>query len=216
MNASKSRLRYWVALTSVVAIGSVGLPIRAVTVAASTAVGSKVLSRVAGPFPLGIEPYTAYDGQTKCSRGSKPGVVAFQSLLIERFPGTRPGGIKRSCAGSSVSEHKEGRALDWGVNAYDASDKRMAKKAIRWLFRTDSRGNEHAIARRLGIMYIIWNKRMWRAYRPFDGWRPYRGSSPHTDHMHFSFARAGGLGLTSFWTGKVADLPAAYIGEGYD
>jgi hypothetical protein len=162
-----------------------------------------------GPFTAEIEPYAAYDGQTKCSSGPKPGAVAFARILQERF-GTHYLSIKRSCAGDSVSEHKEGRAIDWGISAYSPSDKDKAKRLIKRLFKTDWWGNEHAMARRLGIMYIIWNKRMWRAYRPWAGWRPYDGN-PHTDHMHISFARAGGNGITSYWTGVVADMPGAYI-----
>lgn len=164
-----------------------------------------------GRYGAEIEPYSAYDGQTKCSSNAKPGVVAFANMLRKRF-GSYWVSIKRSCAGTSVSEHKEGRAIDWGVNAYNPTDKDKAQRLLKRLLKTDWWGNEHAMARRLGIMYIIWNKRMWRAYRPWAGWQPYEGSNPHTNHMHISFARAGGLGLTSYWTGKVYwDLPAAWI-----
>jgi len=58
------------------------------------------------------------------------------------------------------------------------------------------------MARRFGIMYIIWNKKMWRAYDPGRGWAAYTGSSPHTDHIHFSFSWDGAYGRTSWWTGK--------------
>lgn len=167
----------------------------------------------AGPFTSDIEAYAAYDPQTTCSRTSRPGVRAFERLLEQKFPATYSMGIKRSCAGDGVSEHKDGRALDWGVNAYTWTGRETAKRAIKMLFKPDWYGNPHAMARRLGIMYIIWNKKMWRAYRPGDGWQPYQGN-PHTNHMHFSFARAGGRGETSYWTGTVADLPGAYLGGG--
>jgi peptidoglycan hydrolase-like protein with peptidoglycan-binding domain len=58
------------------------------------------------------------------------------------------------------------------------------------------------MARRFGIMYIIWNKKMWRAYDPGRGWAAYTGSSPHTDHIHFSFSWDGADKRTSWWTGK--------------
>ena len=58
------------------------------------------------------------------------------------------------------------------------------------------------MARRFGIMYIIWNHKMWRAYDPGRGWAPYSGVSPHTDHIHFSFTWDGAYGRTSWWTGK--------------
>jgi hypothetical protein len=164
-----------------------------------------------GPFTPAIEPYTAYDGQTKCASGAKVGTRAFERMLRRRFPGVSYIGTWRPCVNGSVSEHYEGRAIDWGVNAHNSVHRDHARRLIRRLFKTDWWGNPHAMARRLGIMYIIWNKRMWRSYRPFDGWQPYHGSSPHTDHMHISFARAGGLGLTSYWTGEIGDVPPAWI-----
>jgi hypothetical protein len=58
------------------------------------------------------------------------------------------------------------------------------------------------MARRLGVMYIIWNGRIWGSYRAAEGWRSYGGANPHTDHVHFSFSRAGALKQTSYWTGR--------------
>ena len=54
--------------------------------------------------------------------------------------------------------------------------------------------NHYARARRLGMMYIIWNRRMFRMYDTARGWAPYSGPSPHTDHVHFSLTRRGGAG----------------------
>lgn len=55
---------------------------------------------------------------------------------------------------------------------------------------------EHAIAnwQRLSITYVIWNRRIWDQ-RNGLGWVPYKGASPHIDHVHISFspnASAGG------------------------
>jgi peptidoglycan hydrolase-like protein with peptidoglycan-binding domain len=36
------------------------------------------------------------------------------------------------------------------------------------------------------------------------GWADYHGSSPHTDHIHFSFTWNGAMGKTSWWTGVAA------------
>ncbi len=47
------------------------------------------------------------------------------------------------------------------------------------------------MARRFGIMYIIWNHQIWGTYAPQRGWAPYTGSVPHTDHIHFSFSWDG-------------------------
>jgi len=47
-----------------------------------------------------------------------------------------------------------------------------------------------ANAKRLAITYIIWNRAIWDS-RNNRGWEPYRGSSPHTDHVHISFFPSG-------------------------
>ncbi|WP_052394626.1 hypothetical protein [Kutzneria sp. 744] len=72
----------------------------------------------------------------------------------------------------------------------DPADKADAEDIIRWLLATDKYGNKNAMARRLGIMYMIWNRQMWRAYDSPDQWRPYAGPNPHTDHIHFSLSWA--------------------------
>jgi hypothetical protein len=87
----------------------------------------------------------------------------------------------------------------------DEDDARAASQVIGWLLATDEHGEPYAMARRLGVMYIIYNQSIWRSYAPEQGWVGYTGPSPHTDHVHFSFDRAGGLGETSFW--DVAELP---------
>ena len=48
-------------------------------------------------------------------------------------------------------------------------------------------------ARRLGIMYIGYNKRIWGSYRASEGWRKLSNSNPHTDHVHFSFSLGWGV-----------------------
>lgn len=175
-----------------------------------------------------MDPPASYEGQTKCSPGAKPGVVAFQQMVLAEYPETGAGGIGRDCSYGGQSEHKEGRAWDWGVSAADASHRAAVSDLLGWLFATDRYGNEHALARRLGIMYVIWNKRIWF---PFSGWRTYcemkkgvcvgddgGARSPHTDHVHFSFTWAGARKETSFWhtdrslVGVIAGNPA---GLGY-
>jgi hypothetical protein len=56
------------------------------------------------------------------------------------------------------------------------------------------------MARRLGVMYIIFNRKIWRSYDP--GWGSYSGTNPHTDHIHISLSYDGSTGRTSFWTNK--------------
>lgn len=150
-------------------------------------------------FPRQIEPYPAYDGQSTCSPTAKPGMIALRDLVMGTYPTTTSFGISRDCSIGGTSEHKEGRAWDWAVDATRAGDRAIADELINWLLRTDQYGHRHAMARRLGVMYIIWNRRIFRLYRVSDGWTPYTGSSPHTDHVHISLTRAGGRGETSFW-----------------
>ena len=156
-----------------------------------------------------IEPLAAYQAQTTCSPVAKPGTANFAARLLSAFPTTRSLGIVRGCSVGGRSEHKEGRAFDWGVRANDPADRARAERFLTWLLRTDKYGNQYAMARRLGIQYVIWNRRVWGAYDAAAGWRPYAGHSPHTDHIHISFTWAGGRGRTSFWTGKVGNVLAA-------
>ncbi|HJR44531.1 MAG TPA: hypothetical protein VJ927_02905 [Actinomycetota bacterium] len=160
-----------------------------------------------GPF---IEDGSDYDGQSKCSPYAKPGVVAFQRMVLAAYPGTGAGSISRACSVGGTSEHKEGRAWDWGVNVGVPSQRAAAGSMLDWLADTDAYGNRAAMARRLGVMYAIWNRRIWF---PSGGWRTYcverRGACrdpedgdirhPHTDHVHFSFTWAGARKQTTFW-----------------
>ncbi|HYF46363.1 MAG TPA: hypothetical protein VD926_09150, partial [Acidimicrobiales bacterium] len=135
----------------------------------------------------------------------KAGTVGFSELLLETFTSTGSSGIARACDQGGRSEHKEGRAFDWSALVEDEADARAASQVIGWLLATDEHGNQYAMARRLGLMYMIYNNSIWRSYAPEQGWVGYSGPNPHTDHVHFSFSRAGGLGETSFW--EVAELP---------
>jgi hypothetical protein len=154
----------------------------------------------AGSLAGGIEAYPSYDGQSTCSPAAKPGTQSFADNTMATFKNTGTYGIARDCGIGGVSEHKEGRAWDWKANASNATQHRSVDRMLKWLLEVDAAGNRHAMARRLGIMYIIWDRQMFRMYRPNDGWQPYSGSSPHTDHVHISFTRAGGAKTTSYWS----------------
>ena len=156
-------------------------------------------------LPKKIEKLSPYLPQVSCDPVAKPGVIAFARLVRRTYPGTGSSrGITRGCSVGGRSEHKEGRAWDWAVSAHDRPDAAKASALLTWLLQKDARGKKYGNARRLGIMYIIWNRRIWIAAQATDGWRPYTGANPHTDHVHFSFGWAGAMRRTSFWTGKVA------------
>jgi hypothetical protein len=162
-------------------------------------------------FGSSIEGYAGNDPQDTCSPTQKPGVVDFRALLNRTY-GSHTGYITRECSAGGTSEHKEGRALDYMLNYNNTGDRADATDIINWLFATDEYGHKHAMARRLGIMYIIWNRRIWSAARQDEGWRDYNGDNPHTDHIHFSFGWAGARRQTSWWTAAGPDGPANMYG----
>ncbi|MCC7077612.1 MAG: hypothetical protein IT198_10850 [Acidimicrobiia bacterium] len=161
--------------------------------------GSAFATPAARPYRGPVEPYQPYAGQSTCDPTPKPGVAQFRSLILAAYPGTGAGTTERGCNSGGKSEHKEGRAWDWGVRADVPAQKAAAGDLLEWLLATDSAGNAHAIARRLGLMYVIWDHRIWKSYQADKGWQQYTGSNPHTDHVHFSFSWPGALGQTSFF-----------------
>ncbi|MBI3688358.1 MAG: peptidoglycan-binding protein [Actinobacteria bacterium] len=163
-------------------------------------------------LPDGIEELASYVGQVACDPTAKPGVLALGRLLTATYPGTSFG-IARIC-GSGRSEHYEGRAVDWMNSVRVPQQAAQADALIAWLFARDSTGRPDAMLRRLGIMYLIWNNRIWGGYSADRGWLPYRdcASHPeasydttcHRDHIHLSLSWSGAMARTSYWTGKVA------------
>lgn len=160
----------------------------------------------APPAVDGIDPYAAYDPQRVCDPVAKPGTVALRDLLLRTHPGTRSLGISRTCTARGTSEHKEGRAFDWGVRADRPQERTAAESVLRQLLATDSAGHRHALARRLGVMYLIWDRQIWSSYSATRGWRPYGGANAHTDHVHVSLSWDGAMGRTSYWSGANAAL----------
>jgi hypothetical protein len=159
------------------------------------------------------EAYATYEAESTCSPTEKPGTVALRDQVLKsHYPGSASDyGITRSCT-SSNSGHDEGRALDWMMSIRITHEKQHADSFLNWLLETDAAGNKHANARRLGVMYLIYNNKMWRAYRPADGWQEYHGclSKPatsqdtycHRDHIHVSLSWAGANKQTTFWTAR--------------
>jgi peptidoglycan hydrolase-like protein with peptidoglycan-binding domain len=113
-----------------------------------------------------------------------------------------------------ASEHYEGRAVDWFVSVRNPVQAARATAVLNWLFAPDAAGNRYANARRLGVMYVIWNNKIWGSYSADLGWRAYSNCSSrtepasdtgcHRDHIHISLSWAGAMKRTSFWTGRVA------------
>ena len=176
------------------------------------------LAYAAGPpetprFDPEIEPLRDEDDlQETCTYPSVlEGTREFGKLLVATYPDSSIGGYARKChIGEDPSEHKEGRALDWMMNAFDEKEHAQVDEVIAWLFATDEHGNEYALFRRLGLMYIIWDRQKWGIYRRDEGWRPHYGD-PHTNHVHFSFYWEGARKETSWWTGNLDAIRVAAI-----
>jgi len=160
-------------------------------------------------LPADIEEFAPYQPETFCDPTVKPGTAALAHLLTSTYTGSAIVSLVRPCA-SDTSEHYDGRAIDWGVDHRNDHLRAQGKAFLDWLFASDSSGDKDAMVRRLGIMYVIWNHRIWGAYS--QHWKPYTNctgpTACHVDHMHISLDWSGAMKKTSFWTGKVtAPMP---------
>jgi hypothetical protein len=168
-----------------------------------------------------VDDYARYDGQTTCASEVLPGTDYLLRLLVRTHPGTHYASALRACTGDSTSEHKDGRALDWGVDADNPQQKALAEAWLAKIFATDNQGNAHALARRMGVMYVIWDDHIYRAYDGFEK-KPYEACARlrdcsktlrHRDHVHVSLSRAGAAAQTTFYRARnVPSIPVLYPG----
>lgn len=159
-----------------------------------------------------IEDYASYQPQTQCRPDAKPGTVYLAKWLTRKYGGS-VGTISRPCNVGGDSEHKEGRALDWSLDATKKADRKRAGEFLADLRATDKHDNPDALARRMGVMYVIWNDTMypaWNQFRPQDylssGCKSRNKCSKtlrHRDHLHLSLSRPGGKGTTSWFAGRI-------------
>ena len=108
--------------------------------------------------------------------GPRPGARAVSDVIVWHMyaKGARPGGIynrrpvrgKSILAPSSASLHAAGRAVDIMVPNLNVGDEIL----LRLLKAADA----------IGVCEIIWNRKRYTAKGTF----PYKGKSPHTDHLH--------------------------------
>jgi hypothetical protein len=168
---------------------------------------------VSGPA---IEDFAPYQPQVGCATRIPKGTGLLAAWLLTRYPVSSNWGIMRSCSTKGVTEHKEGRAFDWHVDHRNKAQRAAGESFMKLMFATDRYGNKDALARRMGIMYVIWDNKIYGAYSGFVP-RPYlsAGCDParlaacnptqqHVDHMHLSLTWSGSRGLTSFYDGTVA------------
>lgn len=179
------------------------------------AVPAQPVARVA--LPAVIDAPSFYEKQTMCQSVARPGSLALKQLLLDTY-GPATIYITRACTGN-VSEHFDGRAIDWMRNVRVPAEREQAEAFLAWLLAPAADGTPMEMARRLGIMYLIWNNRMIRSYDPGRGWTDYRGcmsgrrAAPsqdtpcHRDHIHISLSWDGAAAATSWWTGGAQTLP---------
>lgn len=201
-------IRTLVAATSAaLVVALVGAPAQAVAPVPTAAV----------PLPAELDIAAFYEEQMICDPTPRPGATALQNLLLATY-GPATIYIPRTCT-SSTSEHFDGRAVDWMRNARVPAEKEMADAFVAWLLAPAPDGTPHAMARRMGIMYIIWDSRMIRMYDPGRSWTEYRGcldpanagpgldTTCHRNHVHISMSWDGAAGVTSWWTGLAQTQP---------
>lgn len=175
-------------------------------------------------LPAEMEPLADYQGQGICSPDPKPGALALADLIRATYGDDQNIWIPRDCGVGGRSEHKEGRAVDWMLDVNDPAERAMANAFLRWLLGRDESGTRFAMARRLGVMYIGWNNRIWEGYQNTPGWsdifnyalgkpcsqtpEPQYSTAPcHRDHIHISLSWDSAARLTSFWGGAGTPLP---------
>jgi hypothetical protein len=135
--------------------------------------------------------------------------------------------------------HAEGRAIDWHLDVHDGGDKREAGRLLAMLFGPDSRGNESALARRMGILEAIWDCRYYGFWmgsesKRYGACNDSRGrlrsdvdpTIAHRNHIHLSLSRAGARMRTSYWRyiwlrkplpkvdEKITRPPSTRVGDG--
>ena len=149
-------------------------------------------------LPVEVDEDTAYQNQLSCDPEDRPGVIAFALLLTEHYG--RPGWAGARPCIDYMSQHHDGRALDWQLDASDPHERRIGDAAVAWLTEDDGE-----MMRRFGIEYVIWNGLVFM--KDDNEWRHYVGPSPHTDHVHLSFTWDGAMMRTSWWTGVAVTQP---------
>lgn len=164
-----------------------------------------------------IEDYR-YDHATRCSKEVPKGTKALADWLARHTDGEF-WGISRceKLSAGNFSLHADGRAIDWHMDARDRGMKKQAMALIRDRFlATDRRGNDNALARRMGIQGIIYDCKSWWSspgglgrysycYKP-NGKRA-KGVDPtaaHVDHLHIELNKRGAAKKTSFWRSGLA------------
>lgn len=176
-------------------------------------IGGLLLGLLLGAGPASAytappEDYASYQPEDGCRDRPRAGTKQLAAWVTKAFGGGTALASLRRCD-RSTSEHQDGRAIDWSMDAAKRADRREVRRFLGRIFAADADGEGHALARRMGIMYVIWNDQMFSAY-PSGGADHFErrdygcgcGSKTarHRDHVHISLGLRGGRGLTSWYT----------------
>jgi septal ring factor EnvC (AmiA/AmiB activator) len=114
--------------------------------------------------------------------GATPRMAAIRDEIIRKFGAPYPVGCLRP---GDPGEHGSGRACDFMMSAGGAMPS-AANRELGWQIAEYAKAN----ADRLGVMYVIWEQKIWDSRNPGAGWKPMadRGSitQNHYDHVHIS------------------------------
>lgn len=175
---------------------------------------SAEVPRTPKSVPADVDALADYEAATTCAP-VQPGTLQLRDLITTTYGRQVIGGTRACPVGSPVnSEHMDGRALDWMLDASDPADAATAQEFLTWLVGADASEASAVNARRLGVQYVIWDRMVWKSYRAEQGWQPYSGANPHTDHIHLSLSHRGGAGETSWWTGRTSPVAGHWVALG--
>jgi hypothetical protein len=159
---------------------------------------------------LPIEGYR-YDLSRRCTKSPTPGALAMKDWLEHNSSGVFWGIMRCEKLGPhNYSLHADGRAIDWHLDVHTAAGRNEAKRLISLFLAPDRLGNEHALARRMGIQELIWNCTAWwsgpggmQKYSVCYDKKGHRlhvdDTTAHRNHIHIGLNRLGARKLTSFW-----------------
>ena len=178
---------------------------------AITMLGGFDVAMAEGALEGPVDAYARYQPQKKCVHKVKPGTEMLGEWLVTR--GGAFGGTLRPCRSGGTSEHKDGRAFDWTLDATDVDDAAVAEAFLVEAFADDPiTGETDVLARRMGIMYVIWDDKMYASWESFEP-HPYLNSScrkrrtcsttlRHRDHVHISLSKPGAAARTSWYVAQ--------------
>ncbi|MBV2364764.1 coiled-coil domain-containing protein [Streptomonospora nanhaiensis] len=114
--------------------------------------------------------------------GATPRMAAIRDDIVSNFGAPYPVGCLRP---GDPGEHGSGRACDFMMSAGGAAPSEANRQLGQQIAEY-----AQANADRLGVMYIIWEQRIWHSANPGAGWEMMndRGSitANHYDHVHIS------------------------------